>query len=122
MSLSYEEKREAAVVALSASAKRLEELLGPWGFAYSYEGPFDSHLGVFASGCFYRGPTRICLSCRAQIDNFNYERTFYEEAGSCRLIERFTIGHRTLMKAIGKHDESRVFETLENPGLVVAND
>lgn len=122
MSLSYEEQQEAAAKALSASAKKLEGLVGPWGFAYSAEGAFNSHCGVFASGFFWRGPTRICLCCRAQIDSLYYERTFHEVAGSCRLMERFTIGHRTFMKAIGKHAESRVFETNENPGLVVARD
>jgi hypothetical protein len=87
---------------LAACAARLDSVLVPWGFAFESDRVNPSHTGVYASGHFVRGMTRIGVSCRDTIDNVFYEHSFviYQNSWLCE-IERFDIHHGDLMSSLG---------------------
>lgn len=108
---------------LADCAARIGAVLNPWGFEFE-AGPDDqlSHAGPYGSGFFVRGETRIGISCRSALDNIFYEHSFVREYSSSRAIERFTIGHAELMRAVDRSDECRLVTQIRYPTLVAARD
>jgi hypothetical protein len=91
--------------ALAAAVARIDAVLRPWGFIFTTDEVRPSHYGYYASGYYCREMTRIGISCRASIDNIYYEHSFVKEIPFSKEIERFTIGHLALMKALGRSND-----------------
>ena len=102
--------------------RRLDAILNPWGFAFANDGIQSSHCGPFASGHYYRDTTKICISCRDTIDNIYYEHTFITRNACSTETERFTIGHSTLMDALGHSDDCWLITSDKIPDMIVARD
>jgi hypothetical protein len=115
-------RRQHVSYALAAAVARIDAVLSPWGFTFGTDEIQSSHCGPFASGHYCRGTTRIGLSCRATIDNIVYEHSFIKENLYSKEIERFTISHGTLMKALGHSDDCRLIEGHEIPDGIIARD
>ncbi len=106
---------------LDACHSQLGGVLTPWGFNFEHQGVQSSHSGPFATGLYSRGTTRIHLSCRATIDNIYYEHSFVTEfRWGTREIERFTIDHGTLMKALGHFDDCMLVSINKYPDYIAA--
>ena len=108
-------RNQKAAESLAAIVDRLDEVVGPWGFAFEPDEVNSSHNGPYASGHYCRGTTRIGLSCREALDNVYYEHSFVTEYLCSSEIERFTIGHDDLMEAL-------LIRGDEHPDAVVARD
>jgi hypothetical protein len=108
--------------ALAAAVARIDAVLCPWGFTFAADEVQSSHCGLFASGHYRRGTTRIGLSCRATIDNIFYEHTFVKENLYSKEIERFQIGHDKLMKALEHSDDCRLICSHKTPDMIIARD
>jgi hypothetical protein len=99
------DRRVQAASALAESVARIDALLNPWRFTFAPDGVRPSHTGPYASGHYRRGLTSIGLSCRKAIDNIFYEHSFVTTSDFSEEIERFTIGHDTLMRALGHSED-----------------
>jgi|LakMenEpi03Aug12_release.lakeMendotaPanAssembly.Ray.scaffolds.fasta_scaffold452418_2 hypothetical protein len=95
------DRRECVTEELRKAVARIDDVLGPWGFAFTHDGVSSSHQGPYASGHYVRGNTRIGLACRDTIDNIDYSHSLVSVSPYCEETERFTIGHDTLMRGIG---------------------
>ncbi|MEL7498322.1 MAG: hypothetical protein AAFN77_11985 [Planctomycetota bacterium] len=115
-------RREQVAESLAAAVARLDATLSPWGFAFVTDDIQSSHCGPFASGHYHRGTTRIGISCRDTIDNLVYEHTFVTRYAFSTVSERFTIGHATLMDALGHSDECRLIKSDNIPDAIVARE
>lgn len=113
-------RREIITQTLADCVARLDVVLGSWGFVFEHCGCHASHTGPYASGNFVRGFTRIGLSCRDMIDNIFYEHSFVTEHSSWLEIQRFTIGHNTLMNALGHLTDCNLIESDNLPDAIVA--
>src|SRR3954462_8803709 len=113
-------KRQEVADAFYRVVSRLDEVLNPWEFQFSSDGVRGSHCGPFGSGYYVRGATRIGISCRATLDNVFYEHSFIKQNLCSRETEIFSIGHDTLMRALGHADDCRLITTCRQPDLVVA--
>lgn len=113
-------RREHVARQLSAAVSRLDAVLKPWRLSFVGEGVRSSHCGPFASGYFCRCATRIGISVRDTIDNLAYEHSFVHRGTCAAETERFTIGHRTLMDALGHLDACRLISNDTIPDAVVA--
>jgi hypothetical protein len=100
----------------------LEGLLSSWGFTFVLGEVHSSHCGPYATGAFIRDQTKISLSCRDTIDNLFYEHTFITKHLSFTEMERYEIGHTTLMKAIGHAHDCQLIAGHEQPDLILARD
>lgn len=99
---------------------QIDAVLFPWGFQFAAEERRTSHSGDFMSGHYVRNNTRIGLSWRTTLDNVYYEHTFATEHSSHRELERFTVGHATLMHGVGHGNDSRLISVTEPPDNIVA--
>lgn len=115
-------RREHVAQKLAAAVSRLDTILNPWGFAFIANDIQSSHCGPFASGEYCRDTTRISISCRDTIDNLYYEHTFVTHNACSTESERFTIGHATLMDALGHSDDCRLMTCDNIPNAIVARD
>ena len=113
---------EIASQSLQSSVMKLDSLLSPWGFEFEADAVKSSHSGPYACGRYRRNTTTMALSCRVSLDNIFYEHSFIEEFPSYRKIERFTIDHDTLMKAMGHADTCKLICTHQQPDAMVARD
>lgn len=89
--------RQAVNDSLTECVAKLDVIMRPWGFLFASDRVHFSHTGLFAAGHYCRDTTRIGLSCRDTIDNIYYQHSFITKHASWCEIERFTIGHETLM-------------------------
>ncbi|MGD9636694.1 MAG: hypothetical protein AB7G28_18470 [Pirellulales bacterium] len=99
---------------------RLNLSLNPWDFHFTSEEMLGSHTGPFGSGFYVRGTTKIGIACRATLDNVYYQHSFITLNACSRETETFTIGHDTLMAALGRSDDSWLVMTNRQPTAVVA--
>lgn len=97
-------------------------MLCPWGFVFAADEIHSSHCGLYSSGHYCRGTTRIGLSCRAAIDNLFYEHSFVRVNTFSNEIERFTLGHHSLMKALGHTEACQLVCGDKSPDVIVARD
>lgn len=107
---------------LAVAVARLDAVLNPWRFAFVTDDIHWSHCGPFASGHYCRDTTRIGISCRDTIDNLFFEHTFITRNAHSTESERFTIGHTTLMDALGHYDDCRLIASDSIPDAIVARD
>ena len=113
-------QRQLVSECFASAISRLEPTLTQWGFVFESDGIHASHNGPFASGHFLRGETKIGLSCRETIDNLYYEHTFITRNTYSTEYERFTIGHKTLMRSLGHSDECCLIQSDCIPDMIVA--
>ncbi len=116
------ERRHFVAESLAASVYRLDSVLNPWGFTFTSEGVEGSHTGPYASGHYCRDTTRIGISCRESIDNIYYQHSFMTQHLSFREIERYTIGHDTLMRALDHSEDCNLVAGNRQPDVVVARE
>ncbi|ODA35435.1 hypothetical protein [Planctopirus hydrillae] len=107
---------------LAAVFLRLDVIMKPWGFAFIAEEIRSSHCGPFASGFYCRDTTRIGISCRTTIDNIFYEHFFITRSAGSTELERFTIGHSTLMDALGYASDCHLIASSKTPDTIIARD
>jgi hypothetical protein len=62
------------------------------------------------------------LSCRETIDNLYYEHTFITQHRGWAEIERYSIGHETLMDAVGHANDCHLITSCEYPDQITARD
>lgn len=118
-------RRQQVADSLAAATTRLDVVLNPWGFTFLSEEVSSSHQGPFASGHYSRGTTRISLSCRDTIDNLFYGHEFVTANRYRRETEQFSIGHDTLMRALGHADDCHLIcnrDASDSPDAIVARD
>lgn len=115
-------RRDDIAQQLAAVVLRLDVVLKPWGFAFIAEEIRSSHCGPFASGFYCRDTTRVGISCRSTIDNVFYEHVFISRNTCSTELERFTIGHATLMDALGHSNDCHLITSGNNPDTIVARD
>lgn len=115
-------RREVVAQNLAAAVSRLDVVLNPWGFAFVDDDIQSSHCGPFASGHYCRDTTRIGISCRDTIDNIYYEHAFIKKNLYDTETERFTIGHDTLMRALGHAEDCSLVCIDQIPDAIVARD
>ena len=115
-------RRQIVTQNLTHCVQRLDETLRPWGFEFTRLDVELSHTGPFSSGYYKRDQTQIGLSCRDTIDNIFYEHTFVTENSGSREIERYSIGHETLMQGLGKIDVCRLISSMDLTDPIRARD
>jgi hypothetical protein len=115
-------RRTVVADSLAASVVRLDAVLKPWGFAFKSNGVHPSHTGPYAAGHYCRNGTQIGLSCRDAVDNIYYQHSFVTETTLSRETERFTIGHDTLMRALGHSNDCRLICCDDIPDAIAARD
>lgn len=114
--------RQLVASTLDSIVTRLEPVLNPWGFSFTANDVRGSHTGPYASGHFTRGTTRIGVSCRETLDNLYYQHAFIKQNACSRETETFTIGHDTLMEALGRSADCWLVVTNVSPDVVAARD
>jgi hypothetical protein len=115
-------RRENVAERLAAAVARLDVVLNAWGFVFRTDDIQSSHCGPFASGHYGRQTTRIGISCRKTIDNLFYEHTFVTRNAFSTESERFTIGHMTLMGALGHSEDCRLIMCNNIPDAIAARE
>lgn len=116
------DRREQISQALAEAVSRLDAVLNGWGFCFVADRVCSSHCGPFASGHYCRGDTRIGISCRDVLDNIYYEHSFVTQRQFSKEIERYTIGHDSLMRTLGHDQDCHLIDTGESPNRVVARE
>lgn len=115
-------RRQHVAACFADAASRIDMLLSTWGFTFAFSETQASHCGPYATGVFMRGQTKISLSCRDTIENIFYEHTFAVKHHCCTEIERFSIGHATLMEAVGHDHDCHLIVGDDYPNLIMARD
>ncbi len=115
-------RREHVDARFAEAMERIDTLLSPWGFSFALGEIQSSHCGPYATGAFTRGQTKISLSCRDTIDNLLYEHTFITQHSSWTEMERYSIGHATLMDAVGHAHDCHLVSGNDHPDQIVARD
>jgi hypothetical protein len=115
-------RRQHVAECFADATMRLDAVLNPWGFTLQLGAIESSHCGPYATGTYVREATRMCLSCRVTIDNLYYQHTFVTQRASYTEFEQFSIGHSTLMHALGHADDCRLVAGLDYPDEIMARD
>lgn len=115
-------RREHVATRFAEATHRIEALLSTWGFTFVLGEIQSSHCGPYATGAFSRGQTKILLSCRDTIDNLIYEHTFTTQHACCTETERYSIGHATLMAAVGHAHDCHLITGHDYPDQIIARD
>ena len=89
--------RQPVAESFAVVVARLRPTLDSWGFVFEPGDINSSHCGPYCTGRFVRETTQISISCRQTIDNLFYEHTFVTHNACSTEMERYSIGHETLM-------------------------
>jgi hypothetical protein len=115
-------RREHVAACFAQASGRIDALLSRWGFSFAMGEIQPSHCGPYATGAFTRGQTKMLLSCRDTIDNLFYEHTFTTKHSCYTETERYSIGHATLMDAVGHGHDCHLIAGNDCPDQIIARD
>jgi hypothetical protein len=115
-------RRNVVNQSLADCVRRLDAVFRPWDFEFVPDRDGWSHYGLFASGRYVRGTTRIWICCRDTLDNIEYEHSFFTKHQSWQSVEHFGLGHDSLMEALGHRDDCHLIGSWDIPDVVVARD